>query len=371
MFKTFKPQYLNKLPEGEVRDLSSPKPFHTLKVECLGNDGIKPAAEVCGKFEMPISALIGNFAIEPCKCSNSTPPVVRTSDFSTQGLVESSECFQGLFQELWRSYFIASVESQIGVHTEIYPYAFTCSGQHFFRCIICHHIEPICSHTVAKDLDIADSAFPITRVVIQDVAVNKHKLLFCCVPFFERQANRVFREFVACFELRRTVSLTFLELWTTHMRKVKKSFPSDMQTDNHFVKRIARNPRPMFLSASKQLRQVRLQTIPTRIFTVDAVISLLKFEEVVMYITQVVKHIAKTHILRMFAYLIFIRSAVLLLLFSLFHRISRITTLTPTKWVGRHIVKRQCFVCLPTRYYHYITFQTKSQMFLIGVWSNS
>ena len=67
-----------------------------------------------------------------------------------------------------------------------------------------------------------------------------------------------------------------------------------------------------------------------------------------MHITQIVKHVAKTHILRMFAYLIFIRSAVLLLLFSLFHRISRITPLTPNEWVGRHVVLQQRSLCLPT-----------------------
>ena len=54
-----------------------------------------------------------------------------------------------------------------------------------------------------------------------------------------------------------------------------------------------------------------LQPIPARIFTIDTVIPILKLEKMVMNITQVVKHITKTHVLRVFAYLIFVRSATL------------------------------------------------------------
>ena len=99
---------------------------------------------------------------------------------------------------------------------------------------------------------------------------------------------------------------------------------------------------------NKQLRQMWLQTITTGILTVSAIVSVLKFEKVVVDITQVVKHIAQTHVLRMLAYLIFIRSATLFLFSFLFHWVSRLTLLTPFKWVGRHIVERLRLKCLPT-----------------------
>ena len=41
MFETFELQYLNILIEGKVRDFTSPKSFHTVKVQRFGCDGVK------------------------------------------------------------------------------------------------------------------------------------------------------------------------------------------------------------------------------------------------------------------------------------------------------------------------------------------
>ena len=70
-----------------------------------------------------------------------------------------------------------------------------------------------------------------------------------------------------------------------------------LDTDYHFVKRVAGDPHPVLLGPLEQLRQVRLQTIPTGILAIDAVISLLQSKEVVMHITQVM-HISQAFILR-------------------------------------------------------------------------
>ena len=64
----------------------------------------------------------------------------------------------------------------------------------------------------------------------------------------------------------------------------------------------------MLFGTLEQLRQMRLQTIPTGVFTIDAVIPLLQSKEVIVDIRKVIKHIAQTHVLRVFAYLIFISS---------------------------------------------------------------
>ena len=101
MLETLVFQYLNKLSKGEVRDFATPESFHTCKVQGLGGDSIKPATQVSRKFEMPTSALIGDVSIKPCELTDSTPPIVRTFDFTTDGFIEFSEFFQGLFQRLW------------------------------------------------------------------------------------------------------------------------------------------------------------------------------------------------------------------------------------------------------------------------------
>ena len=46
MFETLELQNLNKLVEGKVRHLASPKAFHRIKVQCLSRDKVKPSAEV-------------------------------------------------------------------------------------------------------------------------------------------------------------------------------------------------------------------------------------------------------------------------------------------------------------------------------------
>ena len=104
-----------------------------------------------------------------------------------------------------------------------------------------------------------------------------------------------------------------------------------MDTDNHSVKRISGYPRPVLLRASKQLRQVRLQAKTPRIFPVSTVISLLESQEVVMHVRKVIKHIAETHILGVFAQLELVCFAILFL-FSLPHGVSRITPLSSAKW---------------------------------------
>ena len=98
MFRTLKPQYLNKLPESEVRYFPTPNSFHASKIERFGDDGIKTPAQVRGKFPMPILALVGDFTIEPCQFSDSTPPIVRAFNFTRKAFVECSELIQGLFK---------------------------------------------------------------------------------------------------------------------------------------------------------------------------------------------------------------------------------------------------------------------------------
>lgn len=97
MFKTLKLQNLNKLVKGEIRDFSAPEAFHTLKVQRLGGDGIKPQTQVGRQLVVPISALVGNLFVETCKVPDSTPVVTRPFDLSTDGFVAFSEFIQGVF----------------------------------------------------------------------------------------------------------------------------------------------------------------------------------------------------------------------------------------------------------------------------------
>ena len=85
MFETLEFQNLNELSKGKVRDFASPEPFHTVKVQRLGGDSVKPSAEISCQFPMPISALVSNFTVKSCEGTDGTPPVARTFDFTPKG----------------------------------------------------------------------------------------------------------------------------------------------------------------------------------------------------------------------------------------------------------------------------------------------
>ena len=316
MFETLVYQYLKKLPKGEVRDLTSPKTFHTRKVQRLGRNKVKSFTKICSKFPMPVSALMGDMSVESRQLIDGTPPVARTFHFTRKAFVETSQPCQRLFQELWRLYFLAIAQCQKSVfHAEVCTYIFTRSGQDFLRRVVGHDIQPICANIVAKDLEITHVSYPIAVLVKGEPTLIKLQSVRGCVPRLERHANTSGFKFVACLELRRTITSFAFELRRTDASSTltllqisKKLFPRKVKADNHCVKRVTRYPCPMFMGALEQLRQMWLQPITSRVFTINAVIPLFQRKKVIMHITQVVKHIPQAFILRMLTYRIFIGS---------------------------------------------------------------
>ena len=163
--------------------------------------------------------------IQPCELMDGTPPVARPFDFTRKASVEFSEFGQGLFQELWRLSLLTGAEGQIGLHTEIYPYALTCSRIGFGGGVVCDDIQPICANTIAKDLNIPDVSFPIAMLVKRKPAFIELQRCRRGVPFFERNTNTACFKFVARLKLRRTITVFAFELWTTLIREVEKSVP--------------------------------------------------------------------------------------------------------------------------------------------------
>ena len=317
MFETLELQNLNKLVERKIGDFPSPQAFHTVQVQRLGDDGIKPFAQVCSTLVVPISALVRDVPVEACEFTDTSPPIVRTFDLTAECLTEGSEFFQGLFQELWRVYLLTGAECQIGIQTEIYPYALTCSRIGFGRGVVCDDIKPISTNRVAKDLDIADISIPFAMLMKRKPAFVEFKGLRGFIPRFERESDTPFLKKVRRLEFGRTVSVFALELRQS-AETVKKTVIRNMDTGNHLIKRVARYPSPVLLGTLKQLRQVWLQAKTTCVFSIDAVISLLKTQEVVVDVAKVVKHIAQAFVFSMFAQLILVYAA-RAFLFSFFH----------------------------------------------------
>ncbi len=330
MFLTLRLQYLNKPPKGKVGDFASPETLHPSKVQCLSRNSVKTSAQVGSNLVVPVLTLVGDMPIQPRNLTDTTPPIVRTFDFTRKAFAECSEFLQGLVEKLWRLFLFPIAKCQVCLHTKIYSYALTCSRIGVGGGVICDNVKPIGSNTITKDLDIANFTLPFTVLVEREPAFIELQRLRRCVPRFERNTDMTFFKQIRRLKLRRTIAILTLELWKS-AKSVKEPFISDMDTDNHSVKRISRYPCPMLMRPFEQLRQVRLQAETPRIFTVYTVISLLQLQKVVMHVRKVIKHIAKTDILWVFAQLELVCSAILFL-FSFFHGRSRITLLSPTKW---------------------------------------
>ena len=155
MFDTLELQQLNKLVKGEVRDLTSPKTLHAVYVQCFKSQCIKaPTTKVSREFPMPVFALVGNFTIKPREFPDRTPPIMRTFFLTRKTLVESTEVFQGLFQELRRLYLPTCGKRQVSIfHTEVCTHTFTRSGQGFGRSIVSYDVKPVFTNGIAKDLE--------------------------------------------------------------------------------------------------------------------------------------------------------------------------------------------------------------------------
>ena len=333
MFDALILQYLNKLVKGKIGDFASPKPFHTVKVQRFGDDRIKPFAQVSSNLVVPVFALVGDMPMQTSKLSDSTPPIPGAFDLPANCFVEGSQFFQRAFQKLWRVFLFAGAKCQVGFHPEVYSYALTCSRTGFGCGSVCNHVKPIRPNTISKDLDIANFTVRVAMLMEREPTFVELQALLTVVPRFERKSNTPFFKKVRRLELRRTIAVFAFELWKS-TQSGKASLIGGVDTDNHSVKRITRYPCPLPMRPFEQLRQVRLKAVPTGILTVNAVIALLKFEEVIVNIPQVVEHVPQAHILWMFAYLVFIRSAMLFLFFPFSHGVSRITSLTPVLWVG-------------------------------------
>ena len=246
MFDALILQYLNKLPKGKVRDFTPPQAFHTRKVQRLGNDGIKPFAQVGSNLVVPVLALVGDMPIQPRKCSNTTPPIVRTSHFARKAFAESLKFFQGVFQKLWRLFLVAVAKGQVSLHAEVYSYTLTCSRIRFGGGGVCNHVKPISSNGITKELDIANFTLPVAMGVKREPTFVEFQGFRGRIPRLERKSDTPFFKEIRRLELRRTIATFTLELWKP-AESIKETVISDMDTDNHFVKRIPRYPCPMLV----------------------------------------------------------------------------------------------------------------------------
>ena len=300
MFKTLIFQQLNKLVETEVRYFPALESFHPVNVEYFESECVKPSAQISGKFPLPVSALIGNLPVLSCE---------RTA----HALIQRPEFTQGLFEELWVLYFLTIAQCQKSLQSEVCPHTLTCGGQRFSRRIVCDNSEPVDTNTISTDLDVFN--IPLPRSVLMERIpdfVECERLGFF-IPRFERYTDTSIFQFIACLKLSRTHFMSFLRLRNSNFSATillvkKELLPSKFKTNNNIVKSVSRYPSPVTLSPFQKFGKMGLEFVSASGLPEHTEISFLKSKEVVMDISKLVQHIAKTFVLRMVANLVFVRS---------------------------------------------------------------
>ena len=354
MFDTFILQQLQKLVESEIGDFTSPEAFHSCQVQRFKSKCIKASTQVGSEFPMPVKALSADLAIQYRQLSDGTPPVSRTFFLTRKALVERTELFQGLFQELWTLYLFVCRKCQICVlHSKlcqwhnlsllyiVCPNALTCRRKpRFGRSIVCCDTNPIVSTSITFYRDLLNIArSPITVLVECERDRVSYPFSLLRIPFTKgycdtiifylptrhaREGNRL--EFVLGFDTRSATQF------------VEKSVVSCVYTFQLTLDHLTRQTLPMWVCRLFQLRQMSRHRMIVRIRQTVFIALTLPQVEILMHFMHIVQQIPQAFILRVFAYLMFIGS----------HWFSRITLLTPFQWVGRHVTLRLRWKCLPT-----------------------
>ena len=192
MFLTLIFQYLNKLVEAKVGDLTSPEAFHTVKVQGFNSNGIKLLTKFTCQLPVKVFALVGDFPIQMSNLSCTPPPTIRTFLFTRKFFVERPKVVQVRFQRLWVLFFLTCAQCQVCVlDTKVCPNALTCCWQRSKIRVGRYYVEPIVSRGITFDCDTTKSPMPLA-VFMKSVG-NFIKLPFACfrIPLTEGEGDTI------------------------------------------------------------------------------------------------------------------------------------------------------------------------------------
>ena len=302
MFLTLILQYLNKLVEGKVRDLTTPQVFHTVKVQRFNRNRIKLLTKFACQLPMKVFALVRDLPVKSCKLSDTTPPVIRTFLLTTQCLVEFAKFLQGVFQRLGVLYLLTRAQCQICVfHTEVCPNAFTCCWQRLKIRVGRYYVEPVVPASITLDGNTADRAMPLavfmkriwhfikspfSRLGIPLTKTKGDTIIFQRPTRFSWIGDRL--ELVSLFDFRSTAE--FLE----------KSVIRFMNPFQFLLDCLRRQRLPMWVCCIFQMFHVVAHTLKVDIRQSVFVTLTLPLMEVFMHLPHIVKQVTNAYGIRLF-----------------------------------------------------------------------
>ena len=326
MFITLICQYLNKLIESEVGDFPSPQAFHAVKVQRLKKNSIKLFTKFRGELPMKVFALVTNFSIEACDCSDTPPPAVRTFNFTRKFFVERPKFVQGVFQGLWVLDFLTRAKCQICVfHSEVCPNAFTCCRQRFEICIGRCDTKPVSTASVSFDCNGVDSAMPLTVFMKRIRHFIKLPLTCFRIPFTKRQRDTIVFQRPPRFSgVGDRFKLVSRFNFRSATKLLEKSVISLMNPSQFLLDRLRRQGLPMWVSCIFQNFYVVTHTLKAHIRQPVFISLTLPLMEILMHLPHIIQQVANTNRIRLFPKRVVIR----------FHRLSQYHRVNPFP-VGR------------------------------------
>ena len=327
MFDTFILQYLDKLIEREVGDFTSPQAFHSVYVQRFKSQCIKASTEIGGKFPVPVKTLPADFPIQPCQLTHSTPPVARPFFLTRKAFIQHAEVFQGLLMKLRTLYLFACGKCQIRVlHTEVCPNALTCNRQGFSRSIVCCNTKPV----VPTIITLYRHLLNLTRFPLPVFVKRKRRWLTLPFTSINTPFTQGYSDMIICYhptrypwEGDRLELMLGFDIRSTS-KFAEKSLICFMDAFQLTLDRLTWQTLPMRVCRLFQLSQMSRHRMVVRIRQSVCIALTLPQMEILMHFMHIVKQMTQAFILSVLSYLIFIGS----------HWTSRITRLTPAKWMA-------------------------------------
>ena len=318
MFLTLILQYLHKLVERKVGDLTSPQAFHTLKVQGFNGNRIKLLTEFRGELPLKVFALVRDFTIQACELSDTPPPAMRTFLLTRKTFVERPKFVQGLFQRLWVLFLFTRAQGQVRLfHTEVCPDTLTRRWQWFRFYKLGYDIKPIITASVAFYRDTTDS--PIEIAVFTERISDFVMSPFTLFPLSEIESEAiVFQRPTRLFQREGFKLMPFFDFRSTP-KPLEKSLICQVNPFEFFLDRLTWQCLPMWVCGAFQLGYAQTHCLITGIRQSVFIPLTLPLMEIRVDLPHIIKQIAKTDRIRLIIKRIFVG----------FHGISRITRLSP------------------------------------------
>ena len=340
MFLTLILQYLNELVEPKIRDLTTLKPFHTVKVERFKDNRPILLTKFRGELPLEVFTLVADLPIEACYLSHTPPPAIRTFLLATQCLVERPKFVQGVFQRLWVFYLLTRAKCQVSVfHAEVCPNAFTCCRQRSKICVSCRYTYPIAPTTITLYCNVSNSSVPLA-VFVKSIC-DFIKLPFTCLwmPLAKSQCDTIIEQRPARTSgIRNRLKLLSRLDMRSATEFLKETNVCLINTQQLLLHCLTRQHFPVRMCRAFQFLEVSVHVIIVRIGQPVFIPLTLPFMEIHMHLPHIVKQITDTDCIGLIIKWIFIG----------FHGLSSIKFLTLNEWVGRHVTLRLRSLCLPT-----------------------